>query len=210
MGDAVAELLFGENEAAQDSCIQALRARINQCPLAPLDGSIGEVGSGIYLLFYIGNAHKLYNGLSADCPVYIGKALARTGSQSHFETRLSQHRKSVRAAEDLRLADFGVKVVSINEDWSAGCEAVLIKHWQPLWNTVLTGFGNHAPGRGRNNQRRSMWDTLHAGRRWAAEMEPEVPCAYAEEKVLEWCKTRGYPPIRNVGSALIAETAFNV
>ena len=198
MGDAVADLLFGEDATAQGACIRALRARINEAPLFDLGAQNNALGSGIYLLFYVGSKHRLYNGLTEDCPLYVGKALAKAGRTQHLETRLSQHRKSVRDAEDLDLDDFGVKVVPVNEDWTAGCEAVLIKQWEPLWNTVLTGFGNHAPGRGRNNQRRSMWDTLHTGRRWACGLDPEVPYAYAEEKVLRWCKDRGYPPMANM------------
>ena len=46
-------------------------------------------------------------------------------------------------------------------------EAALIKITQPLWNTVVDGFGNHDPGSGRYEQARSDWDVLHPGRLWA-------------------------------------------
>ena len=46
-------------------------------------------------------------------------------------------------------------------------EAALIKISQPLWNTVVDGFGNHDPGSGRYEQARSDWDVLHPGRLWA-------------------------------------------
>lgn len=32
---------------------------------------------------------------------------------------------------------------------------------------LIDGFGNHDPGKGRYNQMRSRWDTLHPGRSWA-------------------------------------------
>jgi hypothetical protein len=46
-------------------------------------------------------------------------------------------------------------------------EAAVIKITQPLWNTVVDGFGNHDPGSGRYEQARSDWDVLHNGRLWA-------------------------------------------
>ena len=206
MGDAVADLLFGDDNDAQNACIRVLHARINETKLVALETPVEASGSGIYLLYYTGSRRGLYGGMTQDCPLYVGKALAKVGNMSHLETRLSQHRKSVRDAEDLQLDEFGVKVVPVNEDWVAGCETVLIKYWEPLWNTVLTGFGNHAPGRGRKNQRRSLWDTLHVGRRWAAQLEPEVPTAYVRDKVLEWCERRGYPPFHNLCCEEIVNT----
>ncbi|MFZ0932134.1 MAG: Eco29kI family restriction endonuclease, partial [Syntrophobacteraceae bacterium] len=47
-------------------------------------------------------------------------------------------------------------------------EASLIRKFQPLWNTIIDGFGNHTPGEGRFNQAKSGWDVLHPGRAWAA------------------------------------------
>ena len=47
---------------------------------------------------------------------------------------------------------------------------MLIRHFQPVWNQVIDGFGNHDPGKGRNQQRRSVWDTLHPGREWAGKL----------------------------------------
>jgi len=32
------------------------------------------------------------------------------------------------------------------------------------------GFGNHDPGSGRYNQKRSVWDQVHPGRSWATRM----------------------------------------
>lgn len=41
-----------------------------------------------------------------------------------------------------------------------------------IWNTTVTGFGNHDPGSGRYNQARSSWDVLHPGRPWADRLRP--------------------------------------
>ncbi len=46
-------------------------------------------------------------------------------------------------------------------------EAALIRMYRPLWNTVVDGFGNHDPGKGRYNQAKSDWDVYHPGRKWA-------------------------------------------
>jgi hypothetical protein len=46
-------------------------------------------------------------------------------------------------------------------------EAALIRHYLPLWNTVIDGFGNHDPGKGRYEQAKSDWDVCHPGRAWA-------------------------------------------
>lgn len=46
-------------------------------------------------------------------------------------------------------------------------EAALIRHYKPIWNTKIDGFGCHDPGAGRYNQARSEWDIIHAGRPWA-------------------------------------------
>jgi len=45
----------------------------------------------------------------------------------------------------------------------------------PLWNTVIDGFGNHDPGAGRYNQAKSAWDVLHPGRPWAERLSGASP-----------------------------------
>ena len=52
-------------------------------------------------------------------------------------------------------------------DLISSVEAQLIRTYTPLWNTIVDGFGNHDPGRGRYNQSRSEWEILHPGRPWA-------------------------------------------
>lgn len=206
MGDAIDELLFGNDHGA---CTKTLLARLNDVSMLNFSGAIKQAGTGIYLLYYVG-PHALYNGLSEDCPMYIGKAIGDGGSRTQLELRLRDHQKSLRQADDLRPTDFRYKVLRINEEWVAGCETVLIKHWLPLWNTVVTGFGNHAPGKGRRLQRKSLWDTLHTGRNWANMLDPELPYSRVAEQVQEWCDARGYParwPIRELEGQI--EDQFN-
>lgn len=58
-------------------------------------------------------------------------------------------------------------------------EAALIRHYHPLWNTVVDGFGNHDPGSGRYNQEISEWDIVHPGRSWARK------CATSSKNIKE-------------------------
>ena len=54
-------------------------------------------------------------------------------------------------------------------------EAGLIRRFEPLWNTVIDGFGNHTPGVGRFDQAKSGWDVLHPGRTWAERCRGQAP-----------------------------------
>ena len=45
-------------------------------------------------------------------------------------------------------------------------ESALIREYGPLWNTLVDGFGNHTPGKGRWDQAKSEWDVIHPGRAW--------------------------------------------
>jgi hypothetical protein len=56
-----------------------------------------------------------------------------------------------------------------------------------LWNDVLLGFGNNAPGGGRGRQKRSRWHTVHPGRSWAKRL-PEGD--YTSEQLLEMIARR--------------------
>jgi hypothetical protein len=42
---------------------------------------------------------------------------------------------------------------------------MLIQTFKPIWNVLIDGFGNNQPGKGREVQVKSLWDTLHPGRR---------------------------------------------
>lgn len=50
----------------------------------------------------------------------------------------------------------------------------MIQTYRPIWNGLIDGFGNNAPGGGRGDQVRSRWDTLHPGRYWADRLPEPV------------------------------------
>lgn len=146
-------------------------------------------GSGIYALFYDGD-FPAYGELAeqnrncpASWPVYVGKAApsARKGEKMPEEAkvistyigtslygRMRNHRKSIEAASNLDVRDFSVKLLVLSYIWVPMAETTMISRYRPLWNTVVDGFGNHDPGKGRINGMRSRWDTLHPGRPWAS------------------------------------------
>lgn len=135
----------------------------------------GFDGAGVYTLHYLGR-FRVYAGLGADTPIYVGKADPpgrRQGRRSAgsattaLYSRLAHHSQSIASANNLDLRDFRCRWLVLDPVWIGLTEQVLIAQYQPLWNVVVDGFGNNDPGRGRWNQRRSQWDTLHPGREWA-------------------------------------------
>jgi hypothetical protein len=142
-------------------------------------------GCGIYALYYIGK-NLLYekyfrlNRLAYNYPIYVGKAVPKGWRQSrmHDEAesrsdelygRLAQHRRNVDLV-DLSSKDFMCRFVILENEASdmiGTIEAALIKIHKPLWNSVLDGFGNHDPGKGRYDGAKPDWDVIHPGRKWA-------------------------------------------
>ena len=47
-------------------------------------------------------------------------------------------------------------------------ETSLLVLYKPIWNNYVDGFGNNAPGSGREGSTKSRWDSLHTGRGQAA------------------------------------------
>jgi hypothetical protein len=155
-------------------------------------------GAGLYTIYYKG-ALPLYREIApparalGDIPIYVGRAQPRgsrrgiveslnaTTSQAVLYDRLRQHAASIervegyfrsQKVEGLRLEDFACRHLVADEIWVPLGEALLIAHYRPVWNVVVDGFGNHAPGGGREGQRRSPWDEIHPGRDWAFRLAP--------------------------------------
>ena len=115
-------------------------------------------------------------------PIYVGKAVpagARKGGYGLDEPpgqvlyrRLGEHAASIQQTTNLALGDFRSRYLVVDDIWIPLGESLLISMFVPLWNYSLDGFGNHDPGSGRYNQRRSAWDEIHPGRPWAAKLKP--------------------------------------
>ncbi len=143
-------------------------------------------GAGVYAIYYLG-ANPLYkkyaqlNRLSYSYPIYVGKAVPegwrmRRVSETSLSRsnelfgRLREHSRNISLVSKLRVEDFMCRFIIFEDagsDMIGTIEAALIKINMPLWNTVVDGFGNHDPGKGRYEQAKSDWDVIHQGRSWA-------------------------------------------
>jgi hypothetical protein len=149
------------------------------------------IGTGVYSLYYVGKS-ELYQKIAcvniAECeqPIYVGKAVprgwrtARGGDEenSTLIQRLREHARSINQGSGLDIKDFKCRFMILKGDESSMItivEAALIRKYRPLWNTVVDGFGNHAPGKGRYNQAISEWDALHPGRSWVKKQTGQPP-----------------------------------
>lgn len=140
-------------------------------------------GAGVYAIYYRGPfpAYKrLAKANKDECavPIYVGKAIptgARKGGgkgesdgpSKSLVGRLRDHAKSVRAAQDLDIGDFLCRYLVVDDIWIPLGESLLIARFTPVWNSLVDGFGNHTPGKGRFEGMRPRWDVLHPGRAWA-------------------------------------------
>ena len=173
------------NPLDYDNLANSVVTALLRSDLAPLPPGEAFFGSGVYALYYTG-ALTFYSHISASDalqPIYVGKAVpsgARKGSQLSkpasgraLHNRLREHSRSVNQAENLDLAEFQVRYLVVEPVWITLAERFLIDRFQPLWNTVIDGFGDHTPGKGRSNMRRPRWDIVHPGRSWAAGLSAE-------------------------------------
>jgi len=151
----------------------------------------------VYAIYYAG-AFEPYSALAkvnhggAHRPIYVGKAIPRGGrkgltsdtsldSQALYE-RLKEHAESIEATSDLGVADFKCRYLVVDDIWIGLGEALLIQKFNPLWNQVVEGFGNHDPGAGRRKGKRPLWDELHTGRAWAKKLKP---AKHARDEILK-------------------------
>ena len=135
-------------------------------------------GSGVYAIYYHGKSHKAYQPLSGtETPIYVGKA---DPAKAYAETvedqgqalyvRLKEHAKNI-AKTDLRLDDFRYRAAAIQSGMQAAVEDFMIRLFQPIWNKeirICYGIGKHGDSATTRANKRSPWDTLHPGRKWAA------------------------------------------
>jgi hypothetical protein len=157
-------------------------------PTEALQGVAAFNGAGIYALYYVGGFTP-YRPISLanstgqfKQPIYVGKAVPAGARKGGFGLganpgrvlfrRLNEHAESIRTAKNLSLDDFHCRYLVTDDIWIPLAEAMLIDIFNPIWNKLLDGFGNHDPGKGRYPQQRAPWDTLHPGRSWAEKVRP--------------------------------------
>jgi hypothetical protein len=182
-------------------------ALLRQSPL-PLAGLTTFVGAGIYAIYYTGGFGGYEPIAEAnregrfDAPIYIGKAVpkgARKGGDLEapagrvLSNRLKQHAGSVECAGNLDPGDFHCRYLVTDDIWIPLGEALLIAKFNPVWNKLMDGFGNHDPGKGRHAGLRPRWDVVHPGRPWAGKCQPRDETA---EQIIEEVREflRSNPP----------------
>jgi len=158
----------------------------NGTPIVALPPPEKFQGTGVYAIYFTGK-NPIYeevakrNRVEFSQPIYVGKAVplgwrqarnATSKGKSSFELhrRLNEHSRSIEQAVNLDLSDFSCRFMILEDAASSligTVEAALIRHYLPIWNAEIDGFGNHDPGKGRYNQAKSEWDVLHPGRPWA-------------------------------------------
>lgn len=161
-------------------------------PATPMADLVGFEGAGIYAIYYRGN-FSAYEAIArknvrqnAIVPIYVGKAVpkgTRKGGVLEKKpgkvlfNRLTQHRRSIEEARNLDIADFHCRFLIVDDIWIPLGESLLIAKFNPLWNKLIDGFGNHDPGKGRHAGLRPRWDVLHPGRPWAEKCQPREESA---------------------------------
>jgi len=168
------------------SVIQEAVSFMMHSPIHALPPAGRFPGAGVYALYYCGDFEH-YNHIvitdqdNPQTPIYVGKAVppgwrvGRVGrigpSVQPLYRRLAEHAGSINEVENLDASDFCCRFIILGgteSDLISACESQLIRQFAPVWNTVVDGFGNHTPGKGRFGQARSEWDVLHPGRSWAS------------------------------------------
>ncbi len=146
-------------------------------PLADMANS-KFYGSGIYALYYKG-PFRIYGPIAnTEHPIYVGKAdpaipnaRAPREQGDRLCGRLKEHLRNIDKAENLELADFECRYLVVATGWQVAAENALIGLFRPVWNKeigILLGFGKHGDSADTRKNKRSPWDVLHAGRKWAA------------------------------------------
>lgn len=169
------------------------------------------VGAGVYALYYTGDfaPYETVAARNADGkfqqPIYVGKAIPEGGRKGggagivqpvgpYLYRRLTAHRNSIKKVfkysqdqrppiKNLKPEDFWCRYLVVEDIWIPLGESLMIASFSPVWNIVVEGFGNNAPGSGREKGMRPRWDVLHPGRPWAdrCEAREETADQIAEE-----------------------------
>jgi|SRR5579862_5451988 len=178
-------------------------------------------GAGIYAIYYRGG-FKPYEQLALKnigddpgAPIYVGKAVPPGARKGGFGLgadpgyalfkRLREHANSIEEANNLKAEDFQCRYLVCDDIWIPLGEALLIERFKPVWNVLIEGFGIHTPGKGRNKQGRSKWDTLHQGRSLARGLPPNPLSENQIRKLMADFFSGKAVPTLSAAEAVIAE-----
>ncbi|MEU4301872.1 Eco29kI family restriction endonuclease [Kitasatospora aureofaciens] len=142
-------------------------------PLVSMNTEISRFsGSGLYALYYRGSTVDLYKPLVGyQIPVYVGQGASSnsaTGKNASATdpvwNRLRNHRTSIMDG-GLPIEEFRFRALLMPDVHANLGEDGLRRGYQPVWNSVLTGFGSNEQGSTTRQSKKSKWDTVHEGRK---------------------------------------------
>lgn len=111
--------------------------------------------------------------------------------------RLREHLKSIRIG-GLELSDFEVRYATVQSGMESAVEEFMIRLFKPIWNKeiqVCFGIGKHGDSADTRKNKRSPWDTMHPGRKWAdATTEDQRSRSEIETRILAHFEKN--PPIK--------------
>lgn len=190
-------------------------------PPVPFHELVSIRGAGVYVIYYVGDFApyepvKAANDSGAFLrPIYVGKAIPKGGRKGGVTAdaslgraladRLGQHASSIDQAANLRLEDFLVRYLVVDDIWIPLGENMLIETFKPVWNRAIDGFGNKDPGRRRATQYKSPWDVLHPGRAFAEKLaEGGLTAEFLAQRVEDYFAGR---PLAKLPKAIEEEVA---
>lgn len=151
-------------------------------------------GSGVYAIYYHGKSVKAYSPLSCtETPIYVGKADPQNDGAETIEAqgqalygRLKEHANSIEKT-DLNPSDFHYRYATIQSGMQSAVEEFMIRLFRPIWNkqvNICYGIGKHGDKATTRANKRSPWDTMHPGRKWAKDTTADqVPRAEVEVQI---------------------------
>ncbi len=149
----------------------------------PLEQVPDELGSGVYALFYTGPLECYSAICNKNFPIYVGSAIpekydARNSREQgiSLSKRLGEHKRTISRVEanpdggNLKISHFRYRYLMVRSGWELAAEQYLIRQFKPVWNRetkICFGFGKHGDAAETRANKRSPWDVLHPGRKWA-------------------------------------------
>jgi hypothetical protein len=175
-------------------------------------------GSGVYAIYYTGDS-PLYAPISgSETPIYVGQAKPKLANAqtplaqgTRLSGRLTEHRKNIMlATTTLDIADFQYRSLVVQSGWETAAENYLIQLFRPIWNNetnILYGLGKHGDDSKTRANKRSPWDTMHPGRRWAAPtlLDAKTPDMISQELKEHFAEHPVFPDLDAVLMSFIEE-----
>ncbi|GFE50386.1 hypothetical protein So717_21390 [Roseobacter cerasinus] len=152
-------------------------------------------GAGVYALYYKGDFPAYEKISGKETPLYTGKADPKiahaenpTEQGESLSRRINEHRKSIELVSGeggISLDDFEVRYLVTASGFQVTAENFLINYFKPIWNKetkICFGIGKHGDDANTRKNKKSPWDTLHPGRKWAlASEEMKTPAEIAAD-----------------------------